>query len=149
MRNAIFAIVSWGPALLYIFIIDPDIDVKSFTGETCGWLKGLWGSKWPRQVIREIWIAPWDVRTLRWVNPAAARGCHVTAVIANACDIVACPTLWQQPRPRPAVEMPNSATRPSLFSSSCPFPPQQNLVWSCSMSGICGSREGKWWKMMV
>lgn len=29
MRNAIFAMVSWGPALFYIFIIDPDIDVKS------------------------------------------------------------------------------------------------------------------------
>lgn len=29
MRDAVFAMVSWGPGLLYIFIIDPDTDVKS------------------------------------------------------------------------------------------------------------------------
>lgn len=29
MRYAIFAMVSWGLGLLYIFIIDIDIDVKS------------------------------------------------------------------------------------------------------------------------
>ena len=30
-----------------------------------------------------------------------------------------------------------------LFSSNSPFPPYQNVVWSCSVLGICGPWEGK------